>query len=135
MKIPAQKTIMALNFESTASALCYSIIHQRSQSTTLEIPFSHNKVVCFVLQQHSNMPDFFRLPIIILTLIFDLWGLLRRGTLFHRLPHESRWHQIQGWKNSPISVCRDLIRFYESLTIFSWYSNISGQFTFPREAK
>lgn len=114
---------MGLNFENTASALCYSIIHQRCQFTTSELAFPHNNVVRFVLQQHSRMTDFLQLPIVILTLAFDLWGLVRRGALFHRLPHPTRWHQIRGWQNSPIGVCRDLIRFYESLSVFGWYAS------------
>ena len=110
-------------FENTASAICYSIIHQRCQANTSELALSYNKVVRFVLQQYSRMPDFLRFPIVMLTLAFDLWGLVRRGTLFHRLPHSTRWDQIQSWQNSPIRVCRDLIRFYEGLTVFFWYSS------------
>ena len=113
---------MSLSFEYTASAICYSIIHQRCQPTSSLLAFPHNEVVGFVLQQHSRMPDYLRLPIVVLTLVFDLWGILQGGALFHRLPHSVRWHQIDLWQSSPIGFCRDLIRFYESLTVFGWYS-------------
>jgi hypothetical protein len=115
--------IMRSRFQNTASALCYSIIEQRCESASSALTFHHNKVVCFVLQQHSRMSDFLQLPIVVLTLIFDLWGIVQGGTLFHRLPPSVRWLQIESWRRSPIGACRDLIRFYESLTIFSYYAN------------
>ena len=115
--------IMCLNFENTVSSICYSIIHQYCQSSKLEFVFPHNNTVRFVLKQHDHMPDFLQLPIIILTLTFDVWALVHQGRLFHQLPPTQRWSQIQEWKNSPIGFCRDLIRFYESLTIFYLYSH------------
>jgi hypothetical protein len=113
---------MGLNFRYTISALCYSIIHQHCQSAGSAWAFPHNDVVHFVLQQHSRMPDFLRFPIIVLTLAFDLWGIVQGGHLFHRSPHSTRWRQIHSWRESRIACCRDLIRFYESLTLFGWYA-------------
>lgn len=111
---------MILNFNYTVSALCYSIIQQRFQ---LIDGCPHNEVIRFVIQQHSRMPDFLRFPIVCLTLAFDLAGIIQGGSVFHRLPHSVRWRQIESWKNSPIGFCRDLIRFYESLVVFDWYSS------------
>ena len=119
---------MGLSFKYTASALCYSIIHQHCQLTSSALAFPHNEVVRFVLQQHARMPDFLKLPMVILTLVFDLWGIFQGGTLFHRLPPSTRCQQIELWRNSPLGVCRDLIRFYESLTIFGWYSTSGSDF-------
>ena len=113
---------MCLSFQNTASALCYSIIQQRCSPSSSASAFTHNEVVRFVGQQHRSMPDFLQFPIMVLTLVFDLWGIVRRGSLFHRLPHTERWDQIESWQNSPLGFCRDLIRFYESLTVFGWYS-------------
>lgn len=116
---------MHLIFQNTVSALCYSIIGKKGDSSSLSSVFPNNEVVNFVLQQYQNMPDFLKLPIVILTLAFDGWGLLQGGKLFHLLPPPTRWRQIQIWQNSPIGLCRDLIRFYESLTIFGWYSSLA----------
>ena len=110
------------SFQSTVSALCYSIIRQNCQPVDLAEDFPHNEVVRFVLGQHRGMPDFLRLPVAVLTLIFDLWGIWRGGAVFHRQPHAVRWRQIESWKNSSFGFCRDLMRFYESLVIFCWYS-------------
>ena len=129
---------MSLSFQHTVSALCYSIIYQRCQPCQpieSALAFPHNDVVAFVLQQHSRMPDYFRFPIVALTLVFDLWGVLRVGAPFHQLAHEVRWRQIQSWQNSPIGACRDLMRLYESLTIFCWYSSIPSPLAFTREVE
>ncbi|MGB3536387.1 MAG: hypothetical protein WBA13_23070 [Microcoleaceae cyanobacterium] len=109
-------------FENTASALCYSIIHHRCENDNNNIDFPHNQIVQFVLQQHGRMPDYLRLPIILLTLIFDSWGFFRRGCLFHIQLDTVRWQQIEDCKQSPFGIFRDLIRFYESLVIFAWES-------------
>ncbi len=116
-------------FEHTVSSLCYSVIQVRCKSSSSISDFPHNDVVRFVLEQHSRMPDYLQFPILFLTLIFDLVGLFFSGSLFHTQPHPVRWHQIATWKNSPISICRDFIRFYESLVVLCWqsYHNRSQQ--------
>ena len=115
--------IMSVNFEHTVSALCYSIIHQRCQQAASASTFPHNQVVRFVLRQHRRMPDFLQFPIRFLTLLFDLWGIIQAGSLFHRQPHSQRWRQIESWKQSSLGICRDFIRVYESLTLVYFYSN------------
>ncbi|MEL7037899.1 MAG: hypothetical protein AAFO04_20120 [Cyanobacteria bacterium J06592_8] len=107
-------------FTSTASALCYSIIQQFCQPLHSDDDFPHNNIVRFVLQQHSRMPDYLKFPILFLTILFDFWGIIVSGSPFHQQPHQKRSHQILAWKNAPISLCRDLIRFYESLVVLSW---------------
>lgn len=114
---------MGLNFQNTASALCYSIIERRCEPTNSILTFHDNEVVRFVLQQHGRMSDFLQLPIVVLTLTFDMWGIVQGGALFHRSPPSVRWLQIQSWRRSPIGFCRDLIRFYESLVLFSYYTS------------
>ncbi len=109
-------------FKNTASALCYSIIHHRCENDNNNTDFPHNQIVQFVLQQHGRMPDYLKLPIILLTLIFDSWGILRRGCLFHVQQDTVRWQQIEDCKQLPLGIFRDLIRFYESLVIFAWES-------------
>ena len=109
-------------FTNTASALCYSIIEQSCPPVDSPDYFPNNDVVRFVLQQHRRMPDYLRFPIVFLTLLFNFWGLIVAGSPFSRQPHASRLHQISAWKNAPLSICRDLMRFYESLVLLSWKS-------------
>lgn len=118
---------MFINFKATVSAICYSIIQERGKLDIDKLDFPHNRVVAFVLHQHGEMPDYLRLPIFLLTLIFDFWGIVTTGKFFHSLPHAERWRQIQAWQNSSIALCRDVIRFYESLVVFCWYSNQTSE--------
>ncbi len=112
-----------MNFKSTVSALCYSYIYQHYDERQFLLKFPPKQVVEFVMTQRKNMPDYLKLPILILTAIFDLWSIVRRGKRFHHLPPTLRLQQISAWKMSPLKVCRDLMRFYESLTVFSYYSS------------
>ena len=112
-----------MNFQATISALCYTFINKHSDKDRSLLHFPNNQVVEFVRSQHRNMPDYLKLPLLILTAIFDLYSIIRRGKRFHQLPPNIRVHQIAAWKMSPLRVCRDLMRFYESLTIFSYYAS------------
>ncbi|WP_413163665.1 hypothetical protein ACL6C3_29760 [Capilliphycus salinus ALCB114379] len=109
-------------FTNTASALCYSIIQQCCEPTDSPHHFPHNDIVRFVLEQHRRMPDYLRFPILFLTLLFNFSGIIRGGSLFYRQSPKMRLDQISAWKNAPISICRDLIRFYESLVVLCWKS-------------
>ncbi|MBE9142419.1 hypothetical protein [Planktothrix mougeotii] len=110
-------------FVNTVSALCYSLIDQRFPSDCTPLKFPHNSVVKFVLEEQNRMPDYLQFPLFLLTLIFDFWGLLRRGSFFHCQSPSSRQLQVKAWKNSPFQVCRDVMRFYESLVVLYWQSD------------
>ena len=112
-----------MNFESTVSALCYSFICQRYHERQFLLSYPHKQVVKFVMAQRKNMPDYLKLPLLILTAIFDLWSIVRRGKRFHHLSSTLRLQQIAAWKMSPLKVCQDLMRFYESLSVFSYYAS------------
>jgi len=109
-------------FINTVSALCYSLISYRFPASSNSLYFPHNSVVQFVLEQQKRMPDYLQLPLFVLTLIFEFSGLIR-GSLFHCQSPSMREHQILAWKNSPFHVCRDLMRFYESLVVLYWQSD------------
>lgn len=112
---------MRRSFEATVSALGYSIIESRC-APAHDGAFPHNDAVRFVLAQWARMPDWQRLPFACLTLAFDLCGLLRSGARFHRQTPAARAQQMERWRHSRISLCRDFIRFYDSLVILWWYS-------------
>lgn len=109
-------------FETTVSALCYSILRERCPDGDRSPEFPHNRMVQFVLAQHARIPDFLRAPFAAATLAFGASSLLRHGKSFHRLPHAARWRQVEAWRRAPLGPCRDLIRFYESFVVYYWYS-------------
>lgn len=112
-------------FPATVSALSYSIIRERCDGPVVPDD-RHNRIVRFVLAQHAAMPDYLYLPFAILTLVFDAAALATTGRRFHRLPHGARWRFVTAWQRLPVSFARDLIRFYESLVVFSWFAVESG---------
>lgn len=112
---------------ATVSALCYSLVRELCLAGPRAVGAEPNDVVRFVLAQQGRMPDLLRLPMLVLTVVFDVQSLLKSGVCFHQLPHEQRWQHILAWKHSRLGVRRDLIRFYESLAVLGWYSLVWPQ--------
>ena len=83
------------------------------------------KISLFIFSQHANMPDYLRLPLKILTLLFDAMPILAHGHVFHRLSEARRRRIVERWKNSRWAFRRDFIRFFETLGLFAWYSHRS----------
>jgi len=110
----------------TVSSLAYSIIRARCGDTSPIADDRHNRVVRYVLAQHAAMPDYLRLPFAALTVAFGLASVALAGRPFHALPHERRWRVVATWRRLPLSFARDLIRFYESLVVFGWFTVESG---------
>jgi hypothetical protein len=113
---------MIVSFERTLHALADSIIYERCMNVETGLDHSPGTVSNFLVEQYTRLPDYLRLPFKCLILVFDAWALLYRGRPFHRLSHDQRWLLIQAWQQSPISFFRDLMKFCETLSIFSWYS-------------
>ncbi len=109
-------------FDDAVSALCYSVIRERGRPGDPAEHFPHNEVVAYVLGQHARAPWFVRVPVFALTIVFDLCGIFRRGRLFHNDRHLARVARWQAWRVSKLRPCRDLMMFYEGLTVFAWYS-------------
>ncbi len=78
------------------------------------------------------MPDYLRMPMLAATLGFDSVGFLNHGKRFHRQPPKSRQSQIAAWKNSNTGFKRDLIRYFESLTLFALYSRDGAEPIFAK---
>lgn len=112
-----------INFESTVSSLCDSCIYKHNYESHHLMNSSQNEVAEFVMAQREHMPDYLKLPIFILTAVFDLWSIITRGKRFHHLSLALRIKQITSWKMSPLKICRELMRFYESLIIFGYYAS------------
>src|SRR3546814_4936588 len=73
------------------------------------------------------MPDYMRLSIRILTLLFDTWSYPIKGKPFHRLPLSQRIDQVAAWENSRLEFRHGLIVFYRSFATFGLYSILYGQ--------
>ena len=123
VRSPSAKVAAVLpGFAPTVSALSYTIIRARCDDASALADERHNRVARYVLAQHASMPDYLRLPFAALTVAFDVAAVAIAGRPFHRLPHERRWRVIESWRRLPVSFARDLIRFYESLVVFAWFT-------------
>lgn len=84
----------------------------------------HDDVAAFLQEEASGMPAHLRLAAAAGTLAFDLSGLFTEGALFHRLPAARQQARLRAWKESRLGPCRDLMRFYESLSVYALYARL-----------
>jgi hypothetical protein len=109
-------------FEATVSALTYSLILEHGGPDHSPL---HNRVVRFVLEQYGRMPDYLRFPLLVVTCGFDWVSVLTAGAPFHRLAPDRRRRLLCTWRTARLGVCRDLVRFWETLVVFGWTSFMS----------
>jgi len=100
-----------------------SIIHAISSTIcNLHLPeqelqaLNTDDIAAGVSAQQKLLPDYLPLPITILTCLFEIAGL-RYGGRFSKRSKESQQRQMLAWKQSRIGLCRNFVRFYESLTL------------------
>ena len=113
-----QNVIHACYYDAV-SALVYSLAESHATADR-EPPY--NDLTAFVLRQQARMPDYLRTPMLGATLGFDFLGVARQGHRFHTRPPAIRQRQVAAWKGSRIGFARDLLRYYESLTLLGLYS-------------
>jgi hypothetical protein len=98
-------------FGLTVRALVETILRRHGKESEEVV----GRVADFVRAQHGRMPDYLRLPLAGLTLLFDAAPLLGFSKPFHRRSPEQRRRQVRAWRESRLGFRRDLMRFYESL--------------------
>lgn len=96
-------------YESTVIALVHTLARR---------PYIVNEHR-FVLRQCLAMPEFLGLAIKLLTNLFAIYVIASTFVPFHRLSFTERTRILGRLQNSRISACRDFVRFYQTLTIFS----------------
>ncbi len=115
--------MFASTFRSVVSALTYSFVEQHHAGFADNYPPSaRNAMAQRVLAHHQGASHIVRLPLFLLTLVFDWWSIVMTGSRFHRLDPARRGRRIARWKNSRIGVLRDFVRFYETLSLMSLLS-------------
>jgi choline dehydrogenase-like flavoprotein len=112
-------------FEGAVSALCYAFIRAHFGARAGEPGPRWNNTVRFVLAQHARMPDYLRLPFQVLTLLFVHWSGFPRPGAYRGLDPDRRWSRIAGMRRSILGPFRDLIRFYEGLTILGFHEELA----------
>jgi choline dehydrogenase-like flavoprotein len=118
---------MRRSFEAAVSALCYSFIEAHFGARAGMPGPAWNRTVRFVLDQLGRMPDYLRLPLQVLTLLFVYWSGFPRLGSFCFLDPQRRWKRIVGMRWSIFSPFRELIRLYESLTVYGFHEELARQ--------
>ena len=118
---------MFLSLQKTVSALTESVIREQCGGAKTAGPRASQAVARFLLETHVRMPDYLRLPLTCLTMVFEMWSLPFWGTPFHRLPDKKKWEQIQAWRDSSLGFRYNFIKFYTTLIVFGWYAELYGQ--------
>jgi choline dehydrogenase-like flavoprotein len=112
-------------FENAVSALCYAFVRAHFGARAGAPGPAWNRTVRFVLDQHARMPDYLRLPVKILTLLFVRWSGFPRLGSYRYLDADRRWGRIERMRRSVLAPFRDLVRLYEGLTIYGFHEELA----------
>jgi hypothetical protein len=91
-------------FEGAVSALCYAFIRGHFAARAGAPGPAWNRTARFVLDQHARMPDYLRLPLKVLTLLFVRWSC------FPRLPPTAIWTPTGAGSGSSACAARPSAR-------------------------
>jgi hypothetical protein len=108
----------ASHFQRVVLAIAETLVDDHGGAGIVQAPV----VAAFLTGTHARIPDYLRRPLMVLTLVFDAWGVPTAGKPFHRLPLQARVRQVEAWRRSRIGPRRDLIKFFETLAVFGIYS-------------
>lgn len=86
----------------------------------------YNDVAEFVFRQWHQMPDYLRLPMMLLTLGYDVLGVLRNRKVYHLRELTARLDHLKNSKLSKLGLERDLVRYYESLGTLALFSRVNS---------
>lgn len=109
-------------FDKTASALVHAIAAGHARDPLGPRAGVEDRIATFVGGQVDHMSAPLRRPMRLATCGLSLLALLSTGALFHRLPLDRRRRLVDRWRASPLVPIRDVVRFYESLTVFALFS-------------
>jgi hypothetical protein len=105
-------------FFSKTISLVLKSLYLEKYTHTFDSQDSLKKTEEFVLMQIDNMPDYFRLALLFLIIIFNFYSIFFSGNVFYRLNQKSRLALIIKWRTSRLRFKNDFIFFFESLVIF-----------------
>lgn len=112
--------------DKTISALVYTIAAEYDRHREVRRAGPYARVVSFVSGQVAHMTAPLRLPMRIATCGLSLLAFLGTGCLFHHLPPVRREKLVQRWRVSAFGPVRDVMRFYDSLTVLAIYASEAG---------
>jgi len=112
-------------FRQIVSAFCLSFGNTHSPGGIPPLEGPYNDLTEFVASQHSRMAGYLRTPVMFAAIAFDLASVVTQGKRFHKLERSARLRLIESWKDSRVSAKRDLIRYFESLSVLELLGRLS----------
>lgn len=94
-------------FKKTVSAIVYSLVNDKS--------VNKNDAARFVLRQFNRMPDYYKIPLYMLTIVFGVSTIIYKGAFYYSLNNNIRVDILNRLKISKSGILKDYIRFYSSL--------------------
>jgi hypothetical protein len=110
-------------FDKTAAALVDTIAAGGVGDPRVRPPASGHAAAGFVLGQLAHVSSPLRWPLRAATCGLSLIALLATGAPFHRLPLARRRRLVDGWRRSALGPLRDVVRLYDSLTVFALHGS------------
>lgn len=108
-------------FDKTVAALVDAIAAGHDRDPRRPRPRPCRSAADFVGGQVAHMSAPLRPPLRIATCGLSLLALLATGAPLHRLPVDRRRRLVDHWRRSRLGPIRDVVRFYESLTLLAVY--------------
>jgi hypothetical protein len=68
----------------------------------------------------ARMPFHLRVPMMMLTILFDIGAIILEGRLFRRCANPA--HYLAIWSSSRLQIMRDFVAFHESVFLLRYYS-------------
>jgi hypothetical protein len=84
-----------------------------------------------MLRRLRMMPRYLGIPMMLLTVLFDAWGILRRGRPFHAQTLEERRAQMAAWRAAPFNLARSFVDFYDRMASFIYFSDLEEKAAHP----
>ncbi len=107
-----------MSYADTIIAISEVLSDQHLRDIDEPMP-SSDAIAAEIIACQQNLPDYLSLPMRILTWCFGLSSLPGNWCTFHRLDLSRQFAQLQYWRNSKFGVCRNFVRFYESLFLLA----------------
>jgi hypothetical protein len=85
------------------------------------------KVVEVLVFKIDLMPRYMGFGIVMLTHFFNIYTCLFCLRSFQKLNQNQQMRMMNHWRNFPVALARDLIKFYERLPVFIYYSQLENE--------
>jgi len=115
---------MLPSFEKAVRAIADTLVRQGPSPGDAK---RRDMIEAFLLASHARMPDYLRLGIRLLTLVFDAWPYPTTGRPFHKLSFAGRASQLENWDRSRLKFRQSFTTFYRTLATFGLYSDLYPQ--------